>query len=73
MNNRFVLGLRNESLRPTQPSLAFPAKPIDTNVIDRAPNAIPIERKGNSPLGQSFSYTDQPPKDGGFGFSNAGQ
>ena len=60
-------------MKATQPSLVFPAKPIDTNVIDRAPNAIPIERKGNSPLGQSFSYTDQPPKDGGFGFVNSGK
>uniref|UniRef100_A0A336LSY5 CSON003513 protein n=1 Tax=Culicoides sonorensis TaxID=179676 RepID=A0A336LSY5_CULSO len=65
-------GLRNESVRPTPPSLSFPGKSLDTNVIDRGPNAIPIERKGNSPLGQSFSYTDQPPKDGGFGFSSKG-
>lgn len=41
----------------------YPAKPFDPNLNERSQNSIPVEKKGNTPFGQSFSYTDPPPKE----------
>ncbi|XP_058055630.1 lachesin isoform X1 [Anopheles bellator] len=61
-----VVVSRNETIKVTQPDVLFPMKNDD--YAQRSPNGIPFERKGSHPIGQSFSYTDMPPKE--FGVSN---
>lgn len=59
---------RNETIKvASQPEVLFPMK-NDEGYAQRSPNGIPFERKGSLAIGQSFSYTDMPPKE--FGVSN---
>jgi hypothetical protein len=60
---------RNDSLKTMQPDIVYPMRSESNN--DRMPNSIPIDRKGTAVIGQSFSYTDMPPKE--FGYSNDGE
>uniref|UniRef100_A0A182N218 Ig-like domain-containing protein n=1 Tax=Anopheles dirus TaxID=7168 RepID=A0A182N218_9DIPT len=63
-----VVVSRNETIKvASQPEVLFPMK-NDEGHAPRSPNGIPFERKGSVAIGQSFSYTDMPPKE--FGVSN---
>lgn len=61
---------KTDSSMKTTPGLIYPSKPLDSGFNDRGLNTIPIERKGNSPFGQSFSYTDHPQINKEFGRNN---